>query len=324
MRDGYGRDINYMRISVTDRCNLRCKYCMPENPQFLTHADILSYEELLRICSAAVNSGITRFKITGGEPFVRKGIVYFLRELKKMPGVEQVTITTNGLLLESYVDALAGMGIDGVNISLDTPDEARYRQLTGISPEQARHPIETILTNIHWLLAVGIPVKINTVVTEQSTFAEMERLFLLVKDEPLALRFIDEMPMLGEVRQGLCGAQIRAGLQERGYVLRPYTKRIGNGPAVYDSVQGCEVLLGYIEPVHGKFCGSCNRLRLTADGRIKPCLYAPACMDLRGLVRSGAQQAAIAEMLYQAALQKPAEHRFEKSPAGYGMNQIGG
>ena len=192
MLDQYGRKIDYLRISVTDRCNLRCRYCMPEPMAAVRHEDILRYEEILRICRAAAELGITKFKVTGGEPLVRAGCTEFIAALKKQPGTEQVTLTTNGLLLEKNLDALTAAGLDGVNISLDTTDNARFRSITGYTGDGA----DTLLRVLKECCAKGLKAKINAVLLEE-TEADAPALAAIAEALPADVRFIDEARLTG-------------------------------------------------------------------------------------------------------------------------------
>lgn len=323
MRDALGREINYMRLSVTDRCNLRCRYCMPaEGVPATAHADILRYEELLRVAQAAVSLGIDRFKVTGGEPLVRRGIVDFIRSLKALPGVRQVTLTTNGLLLPSLLDGLLDAGLDAVNISLDTRDNAQYQAIT-----RSTHTADEVLHAVR-LCAGRLPTKINAVLLPE-TAAQLIPLAQLAEELPVDVRFIEQMPLgaadssPNEPAHKETIDLLRAVWPE----LAPVQERRGNGPARYFAAPGLKGCIGLIEAVSHAFCAGCNRVRLTSTGILKPCLCYEQGTDLRPLLRGGADDAALRAAIGQAIYHKPAAHCFAQQDAvteHKSMNQIGG
>ena len=318
MYDQYQRKIEYLRVSLTDRCNLHCQYCRPEVTQHVAHADILRYEEILRICQAAAALGITKFKVTGGEPLLRKACAAFIAQLKQLAGVQQVTLTTNGSLLPPLLPALMAAGLDCVNISLDSTDSASYRQLTGGDLEQA-------LLALDALKKAGLPFKINSVPLMGMGVGSILRLLELADQYAAPLRFIELMPLAcNSALQGVSGSTIRSLLGQLGLKVTRDNKIYGNGPAAYYRVQGYKMPVGFIEPLHNKFCGSCNRVRLTSVGLLKPCLYSNEGLDLRQLLRSGIADAALRQAIEKAIFAKPRGHSFEKSPAGFSMSQIGG
>ena len=323
MRDALGREINYMRLSVTDRCNLRCRYCMPaEGVPATAHTDILRYEELLRVAQAAVSLGIDRFKVTGGEPLVRRGIMDFIRSLKSLPGVRQVTLTTNGLLLPSLLDGLLDAGLDAVNISLDTRDNAQYQFIT-----RSSHTADKVLYAAR-LCAGRLPTKINAVLLPE-TAAQLIPLAQLAEELPVDVRFIERMP-LGAADIGAAEPVHREVIDRLHAVwpdLAPVQERRGNGPARYYASSGLRGCIGLIEAVSHAFCASCNRVRLTSTGLLKPCLCYETGTDLKPLLRGGADNAALREAIEQAVQGKPAAHCFAEQQAvteRKSMNQIGG
>ena len=319
MRDQYNREINYIRISLTDRCNLKCKYCRPNFSSKLTHADILTYEEILRLCQSFVKLGIKRFKLTGGEPLLRKDCVDFLERLKKLAGVEQVTLTTNGTMLREHLPALKAIGIDGINISLDSCNAKTYADITG------RDCLKEVLAALDEAYSAGLPVKINCVPLSNMQLADLLAMLELVKKRNISLRFIELMPLnCNSELKGLSGDEIRKMFVEAGIKLVETKALLGNGPAVYYQAEGFSGAIGFIEPLHNKFCHSCNRIRLTASGLLKPCLYATETFDLKALLRSGASDEKIIEVLRQAIYAKPQGHAFEISPANFPMSAIGG
>ncbi len=323
MRDALGREINYMRLSVTDRCNLRCRYCMPaEGVPPTAHGDILRYEELLRVAQAAVSLGIDRFKVTGGEPLVRRGITDFIRSLKSLPGVKQVTLTTNGLLLPSLLDGLLDAGLDAVNISLDTRDNAQYQFIT-----RSSHTADEVLHTVR-LCAGRLPTKINAVLLPE-TAAQLIPLAQLAEELPVDVRFIERMP-LGAADIGAAESVHREVIDRLHAVwpdLAPFQERRGNGPARYYASSGLRGCIGLIEAVSHAFCASCNRVRLTSTGLLKPCLCYETESDLKPLLRGGADDAALRDAIEQAVQDKPAAHCFAERQAvteRKSMNQIGG
>lgn len=341
MLDGYNRSINYMRISLTDRCNLRCVYCRPDITQTVKHSEILRYEEILRIVKCAVGLGVTRYKITGGEPLVRKGSVDFIARLKALEGVEQVTLTTNGMLLEQYIPKLLSCGIDGINISLDTLDNNLYEQITGGGN------LEIALHGIKNTVAAGIKCKLNCVALRILHEKDIINLMEFAHSLRVPLRFIELMPLACNNKlHSYNGNEIRSLLEEVGYKLEKVNIILGNGPAAYYEAtkNGEKQIIGFIEPLHGKFCGSCNRVRLTSTGQLKPCLYSHSTLDLRQLLRSSVSKGfknkleqddkekkcsvnienELVAALKKAIYEKPMGHHFEDSPASFGMNEIGG
>lgn len=318
MYDQYKRKIEYMRVSITDRCNLRCQYCRPEVTQHVAHTDILRYEEILRICQAAAALGITKFKVTGGEPLLRKDCAAFIAQLKQLAGVQQVTLTTNGTLLAQLLPALKAAGVDCVNISLDSTDSAVYRQLTGGELQQ-------VLQALAALKKAGLPFKINSVPLIGMGTGSFLKLLELADKYAAPLRFIELMPLAcNSALQGVSGSAIRSLLEQLGLKVTRDSRTYGNGPAAYYRVQGYQMPVGFIEPLHNKFCGCCNRVRVTSIGLLKPCLYSSDGLDLRQLLRRGISDAALQQAIEKMIFAKPMGHSFEKSPAGFSMSQIGG
>lgn len=323
MLDQYGRSIDYLRISVTDRCNLRCRYCMPEPVDAVQHADILRYEEILRICRAAIELGITKFKVTGGEPLVRAGCTEFIAELKKQPGTQQVTLTTNGLLLEKNLDALADAGLDGVNISLDTTDNTRFQRITGYTGNGA----DTLLRVLEECCAKGLKTKINAVLLEE-TEADAPALAAVAEALPVDVRFIELMPIgFGTTMKRVSPEDILAALKERWPDLAPTDEKRGNGPAHYYKSDLLLGRIGFIDAVSHKFCADCNRVRLTSTGQLKPCLCYADSADLRTLIRGGCTDDELREALKISIYNKPRAHCFDTGAAvteRHAMSQIGG
>ena len=318
MYDQYNRKIDYLRISLTDRCNLHCRYCQPEVSEHVPHNEILRYEELLRICRAALQLGIRKFKITGGEPLLRKGCSDFIASLKQLDGVEQVTLTTNGTLLAQQLPELIKAGVDSINVSLDTLNAAYYTELTGGS-------LYSVLQALQELHVAGIPFKLNCVPLAENGPADIMQLLKLANQYQAPLRFIELMPLYCNANlRGVSGSEIRSLLEHAGLALQPDAQRYGNGPASYWRIGGYKMPVGFIEPLHNKFCAVCNRVRLTSVGMLKPCLYCNEGMNLKRLLRDGASDADLLQAMQEIIYAKPAGHSFEVEAASFNMSQIGG
>lgn len=318
MTDQFGRTIDYMRVSITDRCNFRCRYCMPEGIVPVTHREILTYEEILRVAGAAVELGVTKFKVTGGEPLVRLGCVDFLSQLKALPGVEAVTLTTNGALLAQEVPRLAELGIDGVNVSLDALDWETFAAITGFDQ------LDRVLEGIDALLAAHIPAKLNCVLLPDC----LERLIPLARfaERAIDVRFIEVMPIgAGDTLPGPNWEEALAVLRREWPDLYPVEEHRGNGPAWYYASGKLQGRIGTIDAMSHKFCARCNRVRLTSTGRLKPCLCCGEGTDLRTILRE--RPGDLLPELRTAILEKPEAHRFGQAGGvteQLGMSQIGG
>ena len=318
MYDQYNRKIDYLRISLTDRCNLHCRYCRPEVSGHVPHNEILRYEELLRICRAALQLGIRKFKITGGEPLLRKGCSDFIANLKQLDGVEQVTLTTNGTLLAQQLPALIAAGVDSINVSLDTLNAAYYTELTGGS-------LGNVLQALQELQAAGIPFKLNSVPLAETGLSDIMQLLKLAHRYNAPLRFIELMPLeCNTDLRGLSGSEIRSLLEQAGLQLQRDAQRYGNGPASYWRIGGYKMPVGFIEPLHNKFCAVCNRVRLTSVGMLKPCLYSSEGMNLKRLLRDGGSDTDLLQAMQEIIFVKPEGHSFDVEAAHFNMNQIGG
>ena len=281
IQDRYGRTVNYMRISVTDRCNLRCRYCMPDGIERIPMRDLLTYEEIAFICARAAELGIDRFRITGGEPLVRKGCAALVAMLDRIPDVRRISMTTNGVLLEEHLEELLDAGLDAVNISLDTLDREQYRAITGMDG------LERVLASVR-LAAGKLPVKINSVIYSGINDGAPAELAALARDLPVDVRFIELMP-IGAARglKTVPNASVLSAIEERYGKTAEDPEPRGDGPAVYRRADGFAGRIGFISAVHGKFCGSCNRLRLTSTGELKPCLCYADTVTTREILRDG-------------------------------------
>lgn len=307
MLDRYGRVINYLRISVTDRCNLRCCYCMPEGVQDVGMKNILTFEEIWEIVRTGVSLGITHIRITGGESLMRKGCVDLIRGIREIPGVETITMTTNGVLLENYGKQLKEAGVDGVNISLDTLDPEEFYKITG------KRELQEVLAGIRAAKTAGLPVKLNAVNRKELDPIPLVR---YAQEENLPIRFIEMMPVgYGKKYVGRSNEELRETLEAvcgnaECMTNREELSRMGSGPAVYYQFSDLKVPVGFISAIHGKFCDTCNRVRLTAEGYLKLCLCYDEGEDLRRVLREGEKEN-LRTIMEQTIFRKPAAHCFE-------------
>ena len=325
MKDRFGRTIDYLRISLTDRCNLRCVYCMPEEGvEARSHDDILSFEEIVRVVETATKFGIKRLRFTGGEPLVRKGACDLIAECKHVDGIEDVAITTNGILLPRYADELKAAGVKRVNISLDTLDADTYHAITRCGN------LDEALRGISTALETGFnPVKINTVVI-RSLHQDLTAFAQMTMDKPLHVRFIEYMPlgsscaselvrwdeseviplpeMIAIITEGCVAAGLGAPVPlDPADETQQSNIPDGWGPARYWKLPGAKGTIGFITSVSDHFCASCNRLRLTADGKLRLCLFSDQELDVHDALRNGTQEDL--EHLFALALeQKPKDH----------------
>lgn len=325
MFDRYQREIHYLRLSVTDLCNLRCRYCMPDGVEKLEREAVLTYEEFLRLAALFARCGIDTVRVTGGEPLVRKNVAQLVAGLKETPGIRRVTLTTNAVLLAEQLPALLDAGLDSVNISLDTLRPEVFRQIT------ARDDFAAVQAGLQAALESGLPVKLNCVPQAGVNEGELEQLAALAKDNAMQVRFIEMMPIgYGAAMPCISGPELRARFARRWPELAPLSPAqehaLGDGPAVYYTVPGWQGSIGFIAAVHGKFCVSCNRVRLTSQGFLRPCLASETGCDLRALLRSGADDAQLLAAIRETIWAKPREHHFNDSsmPATRGMYRIGG
>ena len=318
MKDSFGREINYLRISLTDRCNLRCKYCMPEDGiSKFSHDEILTLEELYEIIEIFVELGINKIRFTGGEPLVRKGIVELISKVSKLHGVKDIAMTTNGILLKAYAKDLKDAGLNRVNISLDTLDEDKYRTIT------RGGNLLRILEGIEEAKKVGLtPIKINTVLIGGFNDDEIESLVGLTERENIDLRFIELMP-IGEAASWAKENFISNNrvLEKVGSLL-PVPREDISSPAVYYKLPNGKGKVGIINPISCKFCENCNRVRLTSQGRLKLCLHSDIEIDIREALNSGQD---IKKLIIDSIGKKEESHHLEDGEyIKRNMNQIGG
>ena len=324
MRDQYGRTIDYMRISLTDRCNLRCIYCMPEEGICqIPREEILGQDEIIKICRLAGELGISRIKLTGGEPLVRRICVPLVKELKALPGIQQVTLTTNGILLKEQLPGLMEAGLDALNISLDTLEAENFRRIT------RRNELDRTLEGLEAALSYpSLKVKINCVPTFQ-TDQELLQVAPLARENPLHVRFIEMMPIgLGKDFTARDENSVKEILEKKYGILTPVSEILGNGPCHYYTLGGFKGKIGFISALSHKFCNQCNRVRLTSTGYLKGCLQFENGVDLKALLRNGASDELLKNALQKAIFEKPAGHNFQEKKNGreesHIMSQIGG
>lgn len=319
MKDHYGRRINYMRISVTDLCNLRCVYCMPEEGvQKHLHKTNMSFEEIISLVKAGTQVGIDKIRLTGGEPLVRNGIVELVQAVGQIEGIKDLAMTTNGILLPKYAKDLKNAGLNRVNISLDTFDEKKYHQITRWGN------LDDVMAGIEAAMAVGMnPIKINTVLIKGFNDDEIEKFVNFTIENPVDVRFIELMP-LGESsnyaqNKYLSNAEVLKQIPELMAVLEPEK----TGPAEYYQVPGAKGRVGLINPISKHFCSECNRIRVTTDGKIKPCLHSDFEIDILKLREEGLTYLQILEKAIGA---KPERHLLEDNEKQMvrNMNEIGG
>lgn len=322
--DNYGRRINYLRLSVTDRCNLRCSYCMPEDGvEMLAHSQVLSYEDLLRISAEAVAAGIEKIRVTGGEPLVRKGIVEFLGRLSALPGLKELVLTTNGVLLEEMAQGLRDAGVQRLNISLDSLKSETFASVT------RGGDLTRVLRGLDAAEAAGFPPhKINVVVMRGVNDDEILDFAELSMKRPYAVRFIEYMPTCGDAQwQDLCvpGDEIRARIAER-YEIEESGSNERSGPSKNFKVKGALGSLGVITAMTGHFCDGCNRLRVTASGIAKGCLFSGEGVDLRPVLATG-DDVLLRQEIRRIVEAKPGRHQVTDEgaeAAPFAMSRVGG
>jgi len=321
MKDSFNRNINYLRISVTDRCNLRCIYCMPaEGIKLLPHNEILSYEEILKIIKIATTIGISKIRITGGEPLLRKDVVSFIEKTVRIEQIKDIGMTTNGVLLKKYAKDLYQAGLKRINVSLDSLEEDKFKKITRFGF------LKDVLEGIESAYRVGLnPIKINVVVMRGINDDEIEKFARLSLQVPYQIRFIEFMP-IGHNYWGeelfISTKEIKQKIQYNVGTLTPVQVK-KSGPAEYFMLEGAKGLLGFISPLTTHICSMCNRLRLTADGKLRPCLFSDKEIDLKKILRSGASQEEIKQILIKAIQLKPQGISIESKPLRP-MSTIGG
>lgn len=325
MYDSYGRHLHYLRVSLTDACNLRCIYCMPEDITFRPAASLLQDEEILTLVRVAASLGVDKIRLTGGEPTIRRGVVELVRAIRVVPGIRRVAMTTNGLTLRELARPLAEAGLDQVNISIDSLNPEKFRRIT------RRGNLKEVWQGIQAAEAAGLsPIKINCVVTRGFNEDEVADLARLTVDNPWEVRFIELMP-LGSIadfqqEQVVSSRETRARIEAVLGPLTPVPGYNGHDPARPYYLPGARGRVGFISSVTEPFCEGCTRLRLTADGKLRLCLLRDDEVDLLTPLRAGADFATLRHMMAEAAYRKPWGHRLEENKIAYSreMSQIGG
>ena len=304
--DPYDRHLNYLRVSITDRCNLQCMYCVPQDLiTRLSHEDILTYEEILHIVTIGISLGVTKVRVTGGEPLVRKGVYEFLAELIRIPGLLDVSLTTNGIYLKDNVEKIRSAGINRINISLDTLNPQKYKQITG------RDTFDQVWQGIQTAQDMGFtPIKLNVVALAGINDDELVEMAKLSFTYPFHVRFIEYMP-IGQSRMGngplLLAPEIKKRISALGNLV-PVQNSKNDGPAKRYRFEGARGEIGFIPALSQHFCDKCNRLRLTASGKLRPCLLSDHQEDIKGPLRNGCSDQELAEIFLKTVHHKPSDH----------------
>ena len=323
--DPYNRHLNYLRISITDRCNLKCIYCVPRDlvPR-LSHNEIMTYEEILRLVRIGLRLGISKIRVTGGEPLVRKGVYDFLTDLSQLEGLADLSLTTNGVALKANLKKIKAAGIKRINISLDTLSRTKFEHITGLDL------FDQVWQGIEMALEMGFqPIKLNIVALNGVNDDELANMARLSLDYPLHIRFIEYMP-IGESQIGngplLLAPEIKKRISVLGNLI-PVPNALSDGPAQRYHIEGAAGEIGFIHALSHHFCDRCNRLRLTARGQLRPCLLSDHHEDVRGIMRSGGTDEQLAEVFFKAVDHKPSDHNLaSQNPSGVcsQMSSIGG
>lgn len=323
LTDLFDRTISYLRVSLTDQCNLRCVYCTPAPLSKLNHGELLTYEELLRVIGICVDLGIKKVRLTGGEPLVRKNIGSFIEGLARIPGLEDIRLTTNGVYLDRYCDLLYAAGVRKLNISLDTLRPGRFKEITGSDS------FDRVWDGIEKACDKGFsPVKINMVAMRGVNDDELVDFARLSLERDLQIRYIEFMPIGNSAIWGkekyIPSEEIMERLQVLGG-LEPVSQRHMDGPAKVYKIPGSKGSIGFISPLSHKFCDRCNRLRLTSEGKLRSCLLFDKENDLKELLRTGASDGEIAALVIQTIVDKPQGHKVTEGENCHGrMSRIGG
>lgn len=323
MLDKHSRNINYLRLSVTDRCNLRCIYCMPERGvDFTKNHELLTIEEMFKIVKSTAELGIKKVRITGGEPLLRNEVIELIYKIKSLPKIQEVYLTTNGILLNSYINELIKAGLDGINISLDSLRGDIFKKIT------RGGDLETILESIEICHKEGIKVKLNTVIIRGINDEEILDFVYFANKSGLDIRFIELMP-IGESKglKHFTTSELKNYI-EKEMLLMPCEESMGdNGPAVYYKTTDSRNRIGFISPISHSFCRNCNRIRVTSEGFLKQCLHWKYGIDLKTLIRQGIKEEELKKVISDGIFNKPKEHNFNSQNEQTDirlMSQIGG
>ncbi len=326
--DNHGRPISYLRIAVTDRCNLRCFYCMPEEGiKYLPRKELLTYEELERLVKILVNMGVSKVRITGGEPFVRQDLMKFLWKLRAIDGLKDIAITTNGVLTKPYITELRELGVSSINLSLDTIDRDQFKLIT------RRDEFDAVMETFDLIVEHGIPLKVNAVIMDGKNTKDILPMTALTQHYPVSIRFIEEMPFNGE------GAKYQRLTWTFTKIIDTIKEKYPNLTKIDDGdnstsynyhIPGFKGDVGVIAAFSRTFCGSCNRIRLTAQGTLKTCLYDDGVLDIKSLIRQGADDKALKAAFLSAFNRRPKDgfeaeqNRQNQNPISESMSTIGG
>ncbi len=322
MQDLYGREITYLRLSITDRCNLRCKYCNPEgSSNWLPHDEILSFEELVSICRAASMIGIKKIRLTGGEPLLRPDFVKLINLISEINTIEKICITTNGVLLEDFAYEIRKSGLRHINISLDTLKRDKFNYITGMDL------FNKVWNGIQKVISEGFkPIKINTVIMSGINDDEILDIAGLTLDYPLNVRFIEYMPLGCRSKWDLdtvvSSQKIKEIVENTYGELTPVENSRLSGPAILYRIKNAKADIGFIAPITRHFCNICNRLRLTPEGRLRLCLFSDEEIDLKSILRSGGTQEDLRNAIEKGIIIKPARHALQQTKRH--MSGIGG
>ena len=320
MQDGLGREIDYLRISVTDKCNLRCRYCMPPHGITpLAHEEILTLEEIFRLVGIMEQLGIRKVRLTGGEPMVRKNLPWLVEQIHGLCGIREIAMTTNGTLFAPQAKVYREAGLTAVNISLDTLDPERFRCITGCDQADHAADVDSVLRAIDAALEQQLRVKINCVPCVEMNGDDIEGIAALAADRPVDVRFIELMPIgCGKNYTGISSEEILRRLEQHFGKAIAFSEKVNmaTGPAEYYQFPEFSGRIGFISPISHKFCRECNRVRLTCEGRLKLCLHYDRGLELKPLLRSGASDEEIGRQIINALKEKPSEHHFREKAAG--------
>lgn len=323
MKDKFGREIDYLRVSVTDKCNLRCIYCMDDKDNtFLKNDDKLTDDEIYRIVKESSELGIKKVRITGGEPLVRPNLVKLISRINSISGIEEIYLTTNGILLADMIDELAANGLKGVNISLDSLKEERFNKLTRLGK------LNKVLEAIDKATALGIKVKLNTVIVNDINKDEIIDFVNLTKEKNIDVRFIELMPIGVAINyKGVTNEEVLKVISENYSNYEEVVRSKSSGPASYIKLKDAKGKIGFISAISNCFCENCNRIRLTPEGFLKQCLHFDYGIDLKSKLRAGISDEGLKKLIFDNIYNKPEKHLFlEKSDHKEirFMNQIGG
>ncbi|WP_207696688.1 molybdenum cofactor biosynthesis protein A [Enterococcus sp. DIV0212c] len=321
MKDSFNREIDYVRLSVTDRCDLRCTYCMPATGMcFLKKDEVLSFDEILFLIKSLATQGIKKVKITGGEPLTRTDTIALIKAIKEIKGIEKVTLTTNGIQLAKYASALKLAKLDGINVSIDTLDPDEFHKITRVGD------LNRVLAGLEKAIEVGLPnIKVNTVARGELTDEEICEIAALAKTNLIHVRFIELMPIgLGKGCPGKTQEELFSVLESRYGSLISYDQRLGNGPASYFSLPEFKGKIGFISALGHCFCAECDRIRITAEGCLKTCLHMDDGCDLKQALQTQDEELLL-KKISLAVQKKPEKHHFLENQGDTRlMSQIGG